>query len=395
LHATLRPDRDPGSRDGGTHALAGRVRSTPAWRERIEAVAGWKLALGILVLSRVFSIAVVFLSWKLKLPVGDRGSWPAPFSMWDGQWYVLIAGHGYHADAVVHTTYGPGYHDFAFFPTWPTLIRAVSLGGQLPLDAVAPILANLLFLVAGTTIWSIFERIAGRRIGLWGLALFAFTPAAFVFSIGYSEPLFLVFAAWFFVAAEERRGLRAGIIAAAAQLTRILGAALAFASLADLFHRETRRQAILVIAGTIVAFGAWWTWIAILTHNPMGYMLGTPSWWLNQRPTPIPVGLGSFFDRDQWTDPIAAGLILFVVIGARWLVRRGELRLALYTFACVASCALDTQTVMPRLLAIAFPAYLGLAAELPSTRWRAGMLGVFVVTQAIFGATVTTKLIVP
>jgi hypothetical protein len=366
-----------------------------AWRDRIDAAPGWLVALGILALSRAFSIAVVFLSWKFRLPVGDRGSWPAPFSMWDGQWYVFVAGHGYHAEAVVKTTYGPGYHDFAFFPAWPMLVRLLSLGGQLPLDAVAPIAANLLFLVAGLTIWSIFDRIAGRTLGLWGLALFACTPAAFVFSIGYSEPLFLVFAARFFVAAEDRVGLRAAIIAAGAQLTRILGAALAFASLPDLFHRETRRQAILVILATIIAFGAWWTWIALLTHNPMGYMLGTPSWWLNQRPTPIPVGIGSFFDRDQWTDPIAAGLILIAVIGARWLVRRGELRLAMYTFACIASCALDTQTVMPRLLAIAFPAYLGLSAELRSTRWRAAMLGVFAITQAIFGATVTTRLIVP
>jgi Mannosyltransferase (PIG-V) len=356
---------------------------------------GWAVPLGILALSRAFSIAVVFLSWTLRVPSSPFPRWSAPFSMWDGQWYVFIAGHGYHAEAVVRTAYGPGYHDFAFFPAWPLLLRVLSLGGQLPLDAVAPIAANTLFLLAGLTIWTILDRIAGRGIGLWGLALFAFSPGAFIFSVGYSEPLYLFIAAWFFIAAERRLPRPAAILAAVAQLTRVLGAALAFASLADLVRPETRRQAILVIGATILAFAGWWTWIAILTHDPMGYMLGTPSWWLNQRPTPIPVGIGSFFDRDQWTDSIALGLLVATVLGSRWLVRRNELRLALFAFACIASCALDTQTVMPRLLAIAFPAYLGFAATLRSRIWRAGALVLFAGAQAWFGAAVTVRLIVP
>ncbi|HYL41501.1 MAG TPA: hypothetical protein VET90_09345, partial [Candidatus Binatus sp.] len=140
---------------------------------------------------------------------------------------------------------------------------------------------------------------------------------------------------------------------------------------------------------------AWWTWIAFLTGDPMGYMLGTPSWWLNQRPTPIPVGIASFFDRDQWTDWIALGLLIATVIGTRWLVQRGELRLGLYALACIASCALDTQTVMPRLLAIAFPAFAGFAAALPSRWWRAGALLLSAGGQVAFGAAVTVRLIVP
>lgn len=365
------------------------------WGERFEGWSAWKVALAILVASRAFSIAIVWVAWAFHIPSSQFASWPLPFSMWDGQWYVWVAGAGYHAEAVVHTQFGPGYHDFSFFPAWASLIRLLSLNGTLPLDAVAPVAANLLFVGAGYSIWSILDRVGGRAIGLWGLALFAFSPAAFIFSVGYSEPLFLLFAARFFVAAEEQLEGRAALLAAFAQLTRILGAALAFASIPDLFSRERRRQAILVIGATILAFAAWWTYIALLTHDPMGYMLGTPSWWLNQRATPIPVGIGSFFDRDQWTDPIAAGLILVAVLGARWLVQRGELRMAFFVFACIASCALDTQTVMPRLLAIAFPAYAGFAAVLPSARWRGAALAVFALTQVAFGAAVTVRLIVP
>ena len=355
---------------------------------------GWGEALVIGAVSRLFSIAIVYGAWALHLP-GGRTNFANPFTMWDGEWYVFIAKSGYHAQAVVKTQYGPGLHDFAFFPAWPILVRTVSANGALPIDVVAPVLANLLFLVAAVSIYAVIERVGGRSIARWGLALLAFSPAAFIFSVAYSEPLFLVFVATFFVAAADRDTVRSGVLAVMAGLTRVTGAALAFASLPDLLNRETRRQGLLVIAGCIVAFGAWWTWIAILTGNPTGYMLGTPSWWENFRQTPIPVGFLSFFDRDQWTSPIAAALLVLVALGARWLVQKGELRLAFLSFAVLMSCMLDTQTVMPRLLLVAFPAYGGMAAILPSARWRWLLLGAFAVTQVVFGAAVTERYIVP
>jgi hypothetical protein len=363
--------------------------------ERAErSIPGWAEALLIGIASRIFSIAIVWGSFVLNLPSG-RGGEQNPFTMWDGQWYTYIAVNGYHAEAVVKTPFGPGYHDFAFFPAWPMLIRALSLGNQLPVDVVSPIAPNVLFLIAAISVWAVLERVGGRSIARWGLALLAFSPAAFIFSIGYSEPLYLVFVSRFFIAADERLGLRTGLLALGAQLTRVTGAALAFASLPDLFHRETRRQAVYVILACVIGFGAWWIWIALLTNNPTGYMLGTPSWWLNQRPTAIPVGLGSMFDRDQWTSPIAAALLILVALGGRWLFKRGETRLALFVFAVLASCMLDTQTVMPRLLLIAFPAFGGMAAILPSNRWRWILLGAFALTQVVFGAYVTQLYVVP
>lgn len=361
---------------------------------RLASLPGWGEALVIAGVSRLFSIAIVYGAWALHIP-GGRTNFGNPFAMWDGEWYVFIAKAGYHADAVVKTAYGPGLHDFAFFPAWPMLVRVASLNGALPIDTVAPVLANLLFLLAATSVYTVIERVGGRSIARWGLALLAFSPAAFIFSVAYSEPLFLVFLGAFFVAAANRDTVRSGLLAVLTGLTRVTGAALAFASLPDLVNRETRRQAILVIAGCVLAFGAWWTWIAILTGNPTGYMLGTPSWWENFRSTPIPVGFLSFFDRDQWTSPIAAALLILVALGTRWLARKGELRLAFFCFAVLMSCMLDTQTVMPRLLLIAFPAYGGIAAMVPSTRWRWVLLAAFAVTEIVFGAAVTERYIVP
>jgi len=358
---------------------------------------GWVEALAIGAVSRAFSIAILVGAWALHIPAASWRSFDSPFVIWDGQWYTFIARYGYHAEAVVKSQYGPGLHDFAFFPAWPILLQVLSLDNRLPLDVVAPIAANVLFLVAAVAIYSILERVGGRAVARWGLALFSFSPAAHVYSLAYSEPLFLVFVSRFFIALDERYSARASLLALGAQLVRVTGAALAFASLPDLLHRETRTRGLLVIGACILAFGAWWTWIAILTGDPMGYMLGTPSWFLNQRPEPIPTGIASFFEPSvpPWISIVALALIAVLAVGTRWVWRRGEARLALFSFACLASTMLDTQTTMPRLAAIAFPAFGGLAAILPSDRWRWLVLGAFAVVQAVIAANVVQRYLVP
>lgn len=360
---------------------------------------GWVEALAIALVSRAFSVAVIWGAWAFDLPHQPGSKVQTPFVIWDGQWYEFIARVGYHADAVAKTPYGPGYHDFAFFPAWPYLVRLLSLDGRVPFATAGPVAANVLFLLATIAIFGVLERVAGRSIARWGLALFAFSPAAYVFSLAYGESLFIVFVALFFVVVEEPwetlTGARLAILTAAAQLTRITGAALAFASIPDLFSRERRTRGLVVIGSSIVAFAAWWTFIAVLTGNPMGYMLGTPSWFLNQRPTPIPVGIASLWDAHPEVSVVAVVLIALIVIGTRWIARRGEWRLALFCIACIASCALDTQTTMPRLVAIAFPAFGGLAGWLRSWRWRAALLVVFAGVQAALAAGAVQRYLVP
>lgn len=368
------------------HAAVNRVR--PAWIE----------ALAIGVASRAFSIAILVGAWTLHLPPTPFASFGNPFVIWDGQWYTYIARYGYHAEAVVKTQYGPGLHDFAFFPAWPLLLRVLSLDNRLPMDVVAPLAANLLFLVASVAVFAVLEGVGGRAIARWGLALFAFSPAGYVYSLAYSEPLYLVFAGAFFLAVRERATARTAVLAAGTQLVRLTGAALAFASLPDLLRRESRTRGLLVIAACVVAFGAWWLWIANLTRSFWGYMLGTPSWFLNQRATPIATGIASFFDPGWsllWTSLIAIGLIVVLTLGTRWLWQRGETRLALFSLACIASTMLDTQTTMPRLAAIAFPAFGGLAAILPSDRWRWAILLGFAGCEAAYAAAAVQRLVVP
>jgi Mannosyltransferase (PIG-V) len=366
---------------------------------RADSVPGWVEALAIGLVSRGFSVLVIWGAWAFDIPHQTAARVQTPFVVWDGQWYEFIARTGYHASAVVKTPFGPGYHDFAFFPMWPYLVRLLSFDGQETFATVGPVTANVLFLVAAIAFHAILDRVGGRSIARWGLALFAFSPAAYVYSMAYGESLFLVFVGAFFVTIarpwDRIQGFRLAILTAAAQLTRITGAALAFASIPDLFRRETRVRGIVIIGSSVVAFAAWWTFIAILTGNPMGYMLGTPSWFLNQHAYPIPTGIASFFYAFPDVSTIAVLFIALVVVGSRWLAQRGEWRLALYCLACIASCALDTQTTMPRLVAVAFPAFGGLAAVLPSWRWRAALLVVFAGVQAALAGGAVQRYLVP
>jgi hypothetical protein len=348
---------------------------SPESRER-EIGSPWLEAAVIGLASRAFSVAFLLLAWFLNLE-RVQADWTSPFQMWDGEWYMRIATNGYHAEAVVPGLTDMGFHDFAFFPTWPALIRIASLNGLLPMDVVAPILANGLFVVAGIVIFRVLAEIGGRSYARRGLALFAFSPAAYVYSIDYSEPLFLVAVAAYFL---TRTPARTAAAAALAMLTRLMGAALAVASIADLLKPETRRRGIASLAAVGLAFAAWWAFIAVLTGDPLGYMQGTPSWF-KSNPIPPQQGFAAIVGVEQPGGLLTGVYLLLLLAGAVRLVRGGHLRLGLFSAACVGLALLDNWSTMARLASIAFPAFAALA-DLSSSRWyRPALFGAFATAQ--------------
>src|SRR3954471_12690666 len=329
----------------------------------------WLQAVLIGVASRAFSVAILLAAFTFHWPPTGFRAWSTPFVIWDGEWYLWIASQGYHAEAVAKTAFGPGYHDFAFWPAWPLLIQGVSsLNAAWPMNYVAPILANLIFILACIPIGLVLRRVAGPRLGRWALVLFAFNPAGYIYSVPYTEPLFLFYCAAAFASTDTGRSVLGAMFA---QVTRATGAAMAFASIPDLFSREHRLRGVLTILGCVVVFAAWWTWIALLTDNPFGYMLGTPSWWLNQGPTPMPTGLASLLDEhDRWVAVTVVPFIALLGLGTWRLAKLRELRLAFFCLAILGSTIVDRTDNMARLAASAFPAFAGLSIVLKSDRWR-------------------------
>lgn len=333
----------------------------------------YALPAAIATASRAYSIAVITAVATVS------GMHRSVLSIWDAAWYLRIAATGYHGRAVF------GLHDFAFFPAWPALVKLASLG-VLPPDVTGAVLANMLFIVAVVLIWIVLAARLGDGAATGGVLLLAFAPPAYVFSLPYSETLFLAAAALFFCAGPDSRWRLP--LAALAMLTRIAGAALVASSLLVAARTTGRHRyaALAAAAGGILAFAIWWAFIALLTRQFAGFLLGSPSWDHGgsgltrliaalHRPTVERVAWLAFF--------------VLVTLGAVGLARV-DLELAAFSLAALSFALLPGGTVnsMPRYALSAFPAFGGLAlwAQRPGWKLLAVVAVAFAVGQIAFAS---------
>ena len=308
----------------------------------------------IALLSRGYSVALVFFANAHSHPHRRN-----PFAAWDAEWYIRVAQRGYHATPQALSVTNLHY-DFAFFPLWPVAIHLSTLG-VLPAVASSVLLANVLFVAAAVLTWRLLAERFDAALATRALLLLAFSPAAYVFSLAYSEPLFLLLAAAYFLNRGKDR--RQGVLAFLAMLARIAGAAIvASAACVALRTRgPERRAALLAIAAGCAGFAAWWIFIALLMQNPFGFMLGSPSWGRS-------AGVIQILDLVRHHDPRRIAALAFtalVFLGALLSLRR-DCELGVYAVTAVALGLLPGGLIssMPRYSLIAFPAFAGLAQRL-------------------------------
>jgi hypothetical protein len=310
----------------------------------------WPAAIALV--SRAYSLLVIAAAAVLRhAPLFGRNGLT---TAWDGQWYLEIARFGYHAQPVQRGGIG-GHHDYAFFPLWPTLVRLVALG---PGDVarVAVILAPVLSVLAAIVIAAVLARPFGRSTATAGVALLMFSPGAFVLSMAYSEPLFLLLAALALLAtAPARRGL----LAALAMLTRIAGVAIVAAEGVRFVRSRGRdRTALLAAIGGAVGFATWWLAVALISGSPIGFLRGSPDW-------ATATGIGSVLAVIRSGDPgmlAELGFAALVLVGAVLAMRR-DLTLGVYAATAMGLALLPGGLVasMPRYALAAFPAFAGFA----------------------------------
>lgn len=304
------------------------------------------LPAAIALASRLYSAGV--LSALDALP----GMRPNLLRVWDAAWYLGIAETGYHGGVV------RGGHDFAFFPAWPLLIKVGSLG-VFPLAETGAVLANGLFVAAAVLIWRVLADRLDAATATAGVVLLAFAPSAYVFSLPYSEPLFLLVAGAYFLAPSQSRWRMPA--ASLAMFTRIAGAGLVASALVRAMTTRDRERAVALAAAAsgCLTFAIWWAFIALLTQRFAGFLLGSPSWAHGASGlTRIGVALlHPNLARLAWL-----GFVGLVAVGAIALFRRDR-ELAVFGATVLALSLLPGGTVnsMPRYALSAFPAFAGLA----------------------------------
>lgn len=199
------------------HLSTGLPTSIP-WKQLIVVFMSWRLwLLGWAMLADYFlPYAPSFPYAETILAASDTPRWWYSWGNFDGVHYLTIAQKGYLGTGLIQ----------AFFPLWPIILAVgYNLSGQLVSTAI--ILSNLMGLLMLITWYRFVFEITNSRQQAWvATAIILLWPTSFFWVSVYSESLFLTLVLGTFLAAKAHRWWLAGLIAALASGTRVVGIAL-------------------------------------------------------------------------------------------------------------------------------------------------------------------------
>lgn len=175
------------------------VHRAPAWLR----ASGWPV--GVYLSSRLAVYLVAGVDALIT-----RRSLAAELTLFDGQWYLRLAGHGY-PDHVLH-----GKSTLGFLPLYPLAIRVLA-----STFSTSPLVVALAVSFAGGLAAAVLlQRLAviwwGEQTARRAVVAFCLFPGAIVFSMAYSECLTLPLVLGCLLALASGRWLTAGVLAGAA-----------------------------------------------------------------------------------------------------------------------------------------------------------------------------------
>lgn len=202
---------------------------------------------------------------------------------WDSQWYAGIARNGY-GFVRVHED-GRHLSDYAFFPLYPLLERALAAVTGLAYVDAGLVLSWVASIAAAWAIFAVADRLYGRRTGILAVVLWAALPISIVVSMAYSEALFTALAGWALYGCLTRRWLLAGALALLAGMTRPIGVAVIAAvvvavGLALVRHALPRERVRMLVGAMLAPLGlvGYLGWVGQRTGSVAGYFRVTDGW---------------------------------------------------------------------------------------------------------------------
>ena len=178
---------------------------------------GFVFALAAAIASRIMVYAVGYTAhWVLS----DERTAVGVFCRWDCDWFATVMRDGYPATPAVTLA---GQVDWGYMPLLPLLARLPSVLAPISPEFALLITSNVAFLLAALVTYYYGREQFGEAFARALVLVMCFNPYSVYFSAGYSEPLFLLMTALSLLLWRRERFLLAGLAAAAASATRIVG----------------------------------------------------------------------------------------------------------------------------------------------------------------------------
>jgi hypothetical protein len=324
---------------------------------------------------------------------------------WDSRWYLHIAAQGY-GHKIWITPQGAVQSDWAFFPLYPGMIRALTTVLPFTPGQAALLISWIAAGVAAYGVYAIGHHLYGRGVATALVALWAAMPHSVELTIAYTESLFAALAVWSLYCVLKGRWLWAGALAALAGLSRPSGFAVAGAvCIAAAYEvvRQRGRAPGSVWAGAVLAPLGWLgyvLWVGSQTGDLLGGYFKVQSAWDSR----FDFGVGSarftkalLLHGGGAVYPaalviVAAGVLLFALL----CLERAPLALVVFAGILVLLVVGGSGSFSskPRFLLPAFPLLIPMARALTRT-WRVRPAHAVVVyagltvASLLFGAFVT------
>ncbi len=298
---------------------------------------------------------------------GKNFNFFASWAQWDGGHFLNIAKYGY---------FGP--NEYAFFPLYPALIKAVSVltFGNILLAAL--LVSNIFFIIFLYVFYKLTEKLHNKNTAFSATVTLMMFPTAFFAVAVYSEGLFLLVIALFFAQLQNKKYLTAAFLVGAASLTRFVGITLSVSLLIGLIkeYQWNLKQIInrvLIMAVAFIPFATYCLYLLQKFKDPL-YFLTVESTWHRQLTNPITTiyaYVSTFQNNKPFNDYLDVYLTLFFALVL--ILGRKKIPVPIWIFSALAiliPASTGTLTSMPRYLLSSIGTFIILGNYLEAKKIR-------------------------
>jgi hypothetical protein len=299
-----------------------------------------------------------------------------PWQQWDANWYTWIARVGYGPLSPVHTN-GRIYDAVVWPPLFPGMIAAGSKPLGLDEGLVALVITTGALFAALVAIYRLVQLEHGERLALLTLLLVLAYPSAMFLGAGYTEALLLALGAWSFWAALTGRWWLAGVLAAAAVLTKFYAVILIVAVLFEYMDqrgwswRRVRLDMAWLVLPSAAALGGWLAYVQLNFGDATRVVTSQKYWDRHLAPPWVTLADAVASLRHlRFVGVVDLGALLLLAGLTVYMALRGRRSYAVLMGLSVAACSTSsTLASTARYTAWLFPMFLAAALVLRGKPW--------------------------